>query len=766
MTYTVAVRALCEFTARSGDLDLRFTPAPTALEGMAGHRTVRARRSTRYEAEISCAGGYEDLRVRGRADGFDPETQQLEEIKTYRGRLDSVRANHRALHWAQAKVYGHLLCQERGLAQVRVALVYFNVGTHEETTLVETCTAASLLQFFESQCNRFLTWARNEDVHRARRDAALLDLQFPLPQFRAGQRDLAVAVYRCATSQAEPRVLMAQAPTGIGKTVGTLFPLLKVVPSQGLDKLFFLTAKGTGHSVALEALSSINRSLQGQDAAFQLRVLDMQARDKTCEHPGSACHGDSCPLARGFFDRLAAARDAAVLHAQPWSPSAVRHIALAHGVCPYYLAQELVRWSDVVVADYNYYYDATAMLFALTQAQQWKTAVLVDEAHNLVDRARQMYTAELTLVLLTTARKASEGLVKKALDRVHRQWSALTKAQESTYLAHGEVPPALLSALHRAVGAMAETQGDGPMPPDHPLLGFYFEALRFCALADGLGTHALFDVTINGRELKGRGRENSSLCIRNVVPAPYLAVRHASAHAVVLFSGTLSPVGFYRDILGLPHESGSISVDAPFHSSQLSVTVASRISTRYADRAASVSPISNLIAQQFARQPGNYLCFFSSFDYLQQVADATEHNHPSVPVWRQMPSMNDEARHAFLARFTEDGQGVGFAVLGGAFAEGIDLPGQRLIGAFVATLGLPQVNPINEQMKQAMDRHFGADKGYDYTYLYPGLRKVVQAAGRVIRTEQDTGVVFLIDDRYRRTQVQSLLPRWWDLGTR
>ena len=222
MSYAVAVRALCEFTARAGDLDLRFTPAPTGLEGMAGHAVVTGRRGPSYETEVALSGQYENLLVRGRADGYDPVARQLEEVKTYRGQLDSVRENHRVVHWAQARVYGHLLCQSRGLDQVRVALVYFNVVTEEETVLVETHEAPALAAFFQEQCDRFLAWAKTELAHRQARDAALEKLAFPHGEFRAGQRDLAVAVYRTAR---DGRCLMAQAPTGIGKTLGTIFPL-------------------------------------------------------------------------------------------------------------------------------------------------------------------------------------------------------------------------------------------------------------------------------------------------------------------------------------------------------------------------------------------------------------------------------------------------------------------------------------------------------------------------------------------------------------
>ncbi|WP_280190464.1 helicase C-terminal domain-containing protein [Delftia sp. PS-11] len=767
MSYTVAVRALCEFTARAGDLDLRFTPAPSALEGMAGHRLVQSRRGPGYETEISLSGQYGPLCVRGRADGFDALAGQLEEIKTYRGQIEGVRAHHRALHWAQARIYAHLLCEARGLERLRVALVYFNVGTSQETVLVQEEDADQLRAFFEQQCALFLDWSRGEAAHRAARDAALQAMRFPLPDFRAGQRELAVAVYRLACAPQGGQCLMAQAPTGIGKTLGTLFPMLKAMPGQGLDRLFFLTAKGTGQALALQALASVNRQLAAQapcgEPPPQLRVLGVLARDKACEHPGKACHGDDCPLARGFFDRLPAARAAALSQPAPWDPAAVRALALAHEVCPYYLAQELVRWSDVTVADYHYFYDTSAMLYALTQALQWKAGVLVDEAHNLLDRARRMYTAELSQFALAAARKAASAAVRKSLDRLQRSWSALNRAQAASYQAYDDVPGALLAAVQRAVAAIADANADAPMPPGDPVLAFYWEALQFMALAEQFGSHALFDVHLLPGRSSARGGPPSLLCIRNVVPAPHLAARHAAAHATVLFSGTLSPPHFYRDLLGLPEGTYWVEAESPFQAAQLDVQVAGHISTRYRDRERSLRPIADLVAAQYARRPGNYLCFVSSFDYLQRVADCLQQHHRAVPVWRQTPAMDEAGRAAFLARFAEGGQGVGFAVLGGAFSEGVDLPGERLIGAFVATLGLPQVNPVNERMKQAMDRHFGTDKGHDYSYLYPGLRKVVQAAGRVIRSEQDRGVVFLIDDRYRRAEVRALLPRWWQV---
>ena len=761
--YTVAVRELCEFAAKRGDLDLRFTPAPSALEGMAGHALVAARRGPGYQTELSLSGDHGPLHVRGRADGYDPARQRLEEVKTFKGRLERQPSSHRHLHWAQAKVYGWLLCRQQGLSALDIALVYLDVGSQQETLFTEHCTAAELQRHFEQQCERFLAWAAQQLAHREARDGALQALAFPLDGFRAGQRPLAEAVYKAATAG---RCLLAQAPTGIGKTLGTLFPLLKAAPAAKLDKLFFLAAKTSGRQLALDALDRLAGGAQ------PLRVLELVARDKACEHPDKACHGESCPLARGFYDRLPAARAAAL------APSAervvlhqarVREVALQHDVCPYYLSQELVRWADVVVGDYNYYFDLGALLHGLTQANQWRIGLLVDEAHNLVERGRSMYTAELRPDTLAEARRSVTAkafpTVKKALDKLRRCWTAFDKEQTLPYQVHATFPASLLHALQHCSGSLTDHYTEHPATRDAALQAFYFEALQVLRLAELLDAHSLVDASrpsAAGAAAPGRTAP-STLCIRNLVPAPFLAPRLAAAHTGTLFSATLQPTHYYADLLGLPADHACVDVGSPFQPDQLRVEIARHISTRYRHRAASLDPIVELIAREFEARPGNYLAFFSSYDYLQQVADRLAVRHPRLPSWRQSPRMTEAERRQFLDRFTDHGAGVGFAVLGGAFSEGIDLPGRRLIGAFLSTLGLPQVNPVNEQIRTRMQALFGNRHGDHYTYLYPGLQKVVQAAGRVIRTPDDRGVVHLIDDRYARRDVQALLPAWWML---
>ena len=771
MSYVVAVRALCEFTAKQGDLDLRFTPSPSAQEGIAGHALVASRRHAGYQAELSLSGDYRELRVRGRADGYDPQKNQLEEVKTYRGDLAAMPENHRHLHWAQVKVYGWLLCQKLELAEVRLALVYFDIGSQQETLLDELFTAVALNSFFQAQCEKFLDWAKREMAHRSARDASLAALAFPHAAFRTGQRELAEAVYRSAASG---RCLMAQAPTGIGKTIGTVFALLKAAPRQHIDKVFFLAAKTPGRRLALDALSLIKNSAP----LLPLRVVELVARDKACLHLDKACHGESCPLAKGFYDRLPAARSAAL--AEPGAgglldKEALAAVALAHDVCPYYLSQDLVRWSDVVVGDYNYYFDVSALLHALTVANGWRASVLVDEAHNLVDRARQMYSAELDQAGLAGIRQSAGPLLKKPLDRLHRVWRGLgndpqqpTDQAFQAYQARSSLPDKFLLALQQATAAITEDMEAHPARVDAALQRFYFDALHFLRMAESFGAHSLFDITLDDAGVRKtsfntsrQAARFSRLCIRNVVPAPFLAPRFATARSAALFSATLSPQNYHADTLGLPAGTAWVDVPSPFIAGQLAVQVVSDISTRYQHREQSLAPISQLMARQYGAQPGNYMVFLSSYDYLEKLAQRFRQLHPQVPMWEQTRRMDEGAKSEFLARFAPEGKGIGFAVLGGAFAEGIDLPGKRLIGAFIATLGLAQVNPVNEQIRQRMGENFGQRQAYDYTYLYPGIQKVVQAAGRVIRTTLDQGAIFLMDDRFARPEVRRLLPEWW-----
>ncbi|MDS1308988.1 ATP-dependent DNA helicase [Marinobacter xiaoshiensis] len=745
----VAVRTLCEFAAREGDLDFRYTPAPSAEEGILGHQAIQGKRGYGYKSEYSLTGECMGLELYGRADVYNPHSGLLEEIKTHRGDLSRIRPHQRALHRAQLRAYGALLCKQESRKSLKLSLVYFNIGNNRETSVAETATAKELWQELEILCGRYRLWAEQEAHHREQRDIRLGALRFPFKQFRPRQRQLAETVYK---NTVKGETLLLEAPTGLGKTLGTLFPALMAMPTAKHDRLAYLTCRNTARQLAVDAVERL-RAAQDDPHIWPLRTLELVAKTDACEHPDKACHGDSCPLAKGFFDRLPDARAEAAQVGTTLTQKALARIAVGHNICPYFLAQEMARWCDVIIGDVNRMFDQSALLHGLTRQNNWKTSVLVDEAHNLVDRGRGMYSVQLDQQRLLKVRKTAPKALKPHLDRTARAWQGVIRDHSEngdTPVFLDSLPSALTGSLQGLVSGLSDYLADNP--PDLALQEVLFESVAFMKLADTFGDHSLC-------EFRREGRGRASVTIQNLVPADFLRDRFQAAASVLLFSATLSPGVYYRDLLGLPEDSRFISLPSPFSADQLRVQFTPNISTRQAHREASVEPISELIAKQFRDRPGHYLAFFSSFKYLNEVSNALSYFAPDVPQRSQHSGMSPQQRQEFLAGFREESGSVAFAVLGGVFSEGIDLPGEQLIGAFVATLGLPPFDAWHEILKHRLHKRFGA--GYDYTYMIPGLQKVAQAAGRVIRTPDDRGVIWLIDDRFMQSQIRGLLPEWW-----
>jgi DNA excision repair protein ERCC-2 len=747
----VSVRALCAFTAKRGDLDLRFTPAPSALEGIAGHQRVASRRGSDYQREVSLSTTFEELTIRGRADGFDPHAKRLDECKTFRGEFARIPANHRASHWAQAKFYGAMLCRRDGLEKLDLSLIYLDVDRDRETILNDEFQAEALEAFLREHASIYAAWMRTEAIRREKLREQLQALVFPFDEIRGGQQELMDEVRGTAQTGC---CLLAQAPTGIGKTLGVLFPLLQSLGADEIDRIFFLTAKTPGRQIALEALSQF-----AAQPGNQLRVLELIARDKACVNRQLACHPESCPLTRGFYDRLAAAREAA-LDLGFMDARVVQQVALQHQICPYYLSHELARWADVIVCDYNYYFDASAMLYALAVEHEWRVAIAVDEAHNLLSRARSMYSSSLSAVALKAAQAECDPRLRGSLEDIEAAWRMLLKANPDPYTVLAESPAAVLRALQAFVTSTAElqqgqSQATGFLTLPSVVRDFYFGAIQFLRLAAEEGKHSFIDLSKQDSAAEHR----PTLCIRNVIPAHFIRARFDAAHCAVLFSATLGPKSFNVNVLGLSSQTTFIDVDSPFDGDQLKIQVVTSVSTRYAHRDRSLRKLIDGMRSQYELRPGNYLAFFSSFDYLRSAYDQFRHAAPQIPAFAQQPRMSERDREAFVKRLRVSRGGIAFAVLGGAFAEGIDLPGDQLVGAFIATLGLPQINAVNEAMRQCLENAFNC--GYEYTYLYPGIQKVAQAAGRIIRASTDEGTLMLIDDRYGYTEVQELLPRWW-----
>jgi Rad3-related DNA helicase len=444
---------------------------------------------------------------------------------------------------------------------------------------------------------------------------------------------------------------------------------------------------------------------------------------------------------------------------------ALRSVALAHGLCPYYLGQELQCWADVLVGDVHHLFDPGGGLWGRLQAQEWSLAVLVDEAHNLVERTRRMHSGVLGADALRAAARQAPAALGAPLLTLAQTVDALAADAHTLPQVLDELPDAAGHALQAAAGALAEHTHQHPLAIG-TLLDLHFELQRFARLAAVLGPHSLLVVrAVDGADEAvpaSAGGSGMALAIHNLVPAGFLRPRWQALHAATLFSATLAPPDHARRLLGLPDDTAWIDLPPAFAPEHLVVQVAHGISTRWQHRGRSLQRLVDLLARQFDEHPGNYLAFFSSFDYLGRAADLLAARRPDIPQWRQQPRMAAGARADFLARFAPRGQGIGFAVLGGVFAEGVDLPGSRLIGAFIATLALPPVSPLQTAAAARLDALFGP--GHGDADLVPAMQRVVQAAGRVLRTPEDRGWLWLLDDRYRRPEVVALLPTWWGLG--
>ncbi len=755
----VSVRALCEFTARQGDLDRRVHASPHARQGIAAHRVVAQRRPPEHQIELPLEFHHGVLHLVGRADLFDPVSVEIEEVKSGFGEPGRRTYASRALQRAQLRCYGAMLCAARGYARIRLTLVHFDLLSDNEYRDSEDCEASELLTELRCRCEAFTHWAHQELAHRERRRATLSVLAWPFGEFRTGQRELAVAVWQtCRQAQ----MLRIQAPTGIGKTLGTIFPALRALPGTSTDRLIFLSARGTGRQTAVAALRLLAGQMPHRPAP--LRMLELVARERACEYPDRECHGDSCPLARGFFDRLALARQQAC--AEPLLDQArLREIALEHQICPYFLGTEMAAWSDLIVADYNHWFDRHALLSALTREHQWSVSLLIDEAHHLVDRTRAMYSPSLSVASFVAVRGNDPGALPAALvDPVIDQWDLLRTesglAADRSWAHLERLPGRWLRSLGRFNRALTRRLEEGTPTLGPAALSLYFRCLEFATVAESFGEHSLCELAVDpeGRERDG---DELTLKLHNVVPAPFVRERIAQARAVVMFSATLNPEDFDQSMLGWERECRTMLLESPFDPSHLQVRVVP-LSTRLEHRENSAGPIAALIARQYRADPGCYIAFFSSFDYLERVADALSNHHPDLPLRRQARQMTEREREAFIAGFEPSRPSVALAVLGGVFAEGMDLPGKRLIGAFVVTMGMPQATPLTEAIAERLERLFG--RGFDYTYLYPGVRKVIQAAGRVIRDADDRGCVVLVDDRWRRPRYRSLLPATWGLS--
>ena len=745
------VRELAAFCHRSGDIDYRFTPSPSAEQGIAGHQLLQGRRGPSYQAEYALEGvvsfdGF-DLRLAGRADGWDADAGLLEEIKTCRVDREAIPESVEALHWAQLALYGGLLCRsEPELPVLTLQLTYYQVDSGEEWHRTEEVDRGWLSEFLDDSLARMADWLAREQAWREQRDASLAALAFPYGEFRSGQRKMAETVYQCIAQSGQA---LLEAPTGTGKTAAVLYPALKALTTGRHERVAFITARTVGRRAAEHTL----RDFEAEGMA--LRRLSLTARDTICFSPGKACHAEDCPFADGYYDRLPAAMQAAV-EAADLDRAAIEAIAREHQVCPYQLAIDLIPWMDLCIADMHYVYSFQAGLAAsyAEQGQGW--SLLLDEAHNLPERARDMYSATLHKADLMAARREASAAVRKALDACNRVLLALDKEDwlEADYDSREAAPAALADALQRFVAAVGEQLATTPLfLQSRPrLLDFYFDCLQFQRVLEVFDSDFRFEMT--------RSDEAQGLAVklRCLDAARLLAIRQQEPVSVTAFSATLSPPRWMLEELGLGEEAIFQSLPSPFSAGQFPVTLNTGLDTRYRARQATTPQVAEAIAEWLANNTGNCIVYFSAYRYMEDVLAQLPPTGRQLLV--QERRWREAERHELLDTLTHERNVAAFCILGGVFGEGIDLPGDALASVVIVGTGLPQFNREREVLRDYYQAKRG--QGFQYAYLYPGMQRVSQALGRVIRTETDIGSALLIDPRYRDPEYRELLPSQWD----
>ncbi|MGO4545264.1 helicase C-terminal domain-containing protein [Paenibacillus sp. 2TAB23] len=760
-TVAISVRHLVEYVFLSGSIDVRLNAIDAMHEGTKAHQRIQRTYGEQDEKEVYVKAdiAVDDLLfvVDGRCDGL-LRTEPLltvDEIKSTGGDLDHIADDGYSVHWAQALFYAYMYAKEHGQEAMRVQLTYVQTETEEERRFARDVSFEELEQYVYDVAARYAPYAQQRRRHEQNRNESISSLAFPFETYRAGQRKLAGAVYKSIEEKVR---LFAKAPTGIGKTISTTYPAIKAIGAGMLQRFYYLTARTTTRAAAEDAL------LFMKEKGLRLHAVTITAKDKVCFQEEVRCEKEHCPYADGYYDRINGAVLDILEQETVMTRSVIETYAHKHRVCPFEFSLDLAYAADAVICDYNYIFDPRISFKRQYAEMKKRTALLVDEAHNLVDRAREMFSAELSkapFLALQRELKSVHSESYRTAKAINDYFIALRKKSDGEpHVVERQLPETLVALadafVHAAEQALALGAGAGGL-----LLDTYFTAQNF------IRTAKLFDERyVVYTELTKSDVRLKLFCLD---PSKLLQHMGKGYRSHIYFSATLSPVSYYMDMLGAGEDDYTLAVPSPFSREQLDVVV-NPLSTRYHDRDESKLPIAKLIVKLMAERPGNYFVFFPSYAYMNAVYETyMELKEWSVPagsasddeVLLQRPDMSEEERDQFLGSF-QAGSGkslIGFAVMGGVFSEGVDLAGDRLVGVIVVGVGLPQLGVERNMLKDYFNEQ--GKNGYDYAYVFPGMNKVLQAGGRLIRSETDRGTLVLIDDRYLQPQYQRLLPEEW-----
>ena len=758
----ISVRNLVEFILRSGDLDNSRGSSgdkEAMLKGGRLHRKIQRSMKGNYQAEVSLKreSEYEDviIQVEGRADGIFTEDGEfwIDEIKGTYGNLQAMEAPV-PVHRAQAMCYGWIYGEKEGLSQIGIQMTYSHLDTEDTRRFREIFSMEELKNWYQKLLDDYHKWISCSLSWKKERNASMKDLQFPFP-YREGQREIVSGVYHTVSSK---KTLFVQAPTGVGKTMSAIFPSVRAIGEGKGETLFYLTAKTITGTVAWEAFHTLREN------GLKFKVTAITAKEKLCFLDSPECTPEKCPYAKGHFDRVNDAVYELWTTEEVYSREVIRAHAEKWQVCPFEMCLDLSVWVDGVICDYNYAFDPNVHLkrfFGENISGDY--IFLIDEAHNLVERGREIYSAEISRQTLFTLRKKIRKHFPKlarALDKASRQMLELEedlKASQNPYQVlsnPGVLPVTFLTISGELEEILEEKNLEEELRKE--ILEFYFVVRDFLNVSELVDENYVVYTEYFGEN-------DFRLRLFCVNPAANLSEYLKKGRSAVFFSATLFPMLYYRELLTTETDAYGIYVQSPFSAKNRRILIGSDVSSRYTRRNhTEYRKIAEYISRCVWQRQGNYMVFFPSYRLMEDVYQVYEEEFSVdwVRCIRQNSDMTEREREEFLEEFqSREGTLVGFCVLGGIFSEGVDLTGESLIGAIIVGTGLPQIGSEREILKEYYDRK--KQSGFDYAYRYPGMNKVLQAAGRVIRTKEDRGVILLLDDRFLGRDYGEIFPREW-----
>ena len=743
----LSVRELAEYVCQDGDLIGARASAERALEGANAHRALQRSQPQGYQSEVFLSTSVERenhiLIIEGRADGIiSGPICVVHEIKTTYLPLDEISWEHYPSYHAQLWVYGFIYALNNSLDTVDLRLTYYNLQSGKSKDLDFRADFIQLAERFNELIEDYARISDNIVLHRRTRDTSLASLEFPFEKYRPSQLELARQVFVAAKNK---NTLYVQAPTGTGKTAATLFPALKALGAGLCKRIFYLTAKAQTASVAVNTLDIIRKN------GLALKSVCITAKDKACLCSPRNCSPDVCPYCRDYFSRLHKYLPE-ILNKNSFSPEEIKQLGEKYQLCPFELSLAISQYCDCIICDYNYVFHPNIRFKRYFSQSKKDSLFLIDEAHNLVERTRDVFSCTLSVKRLRAVRKEASELptVSKAIKKLEDSIKALALDREEQGFLLDSPPDSVYASCATVLERIAQLDAQqSPLPQSISDLTL--------KLSDYVMVSEHFDANCHSCYVLQDG--SVSLNILCLYTGSFVRAGLDLARSSVLFSATLSPDEYYMYMLGANEKSYHFELPSPFDSDNLLVVVDDSIKTSYSSRAASYEPIAKKIRATVRLKKGNNIAFFPSYAFLNNVLAAFKEIDTTTPTVVHRPNMTKAEKDEFISHF-ENGEGVlGFSVLGGHFGEGVDLPGERLIGAIIVGVGLPQLSPERNLIKAYFDN--ASMDGYGFAYVYPGFNRVLQAAGRVIRTEEDRGVVLLIDSRYAMPPYLDMMPDNW-----